>query len=274
MDTDTSPQHENHGWLQVAIEFTDYATAEDTATTHLRPVLDNPETAGLVVSWSFIRKAPTWRLRYLSAPEHADAARQAVHQALDSLRENGRVAGWVETIYEPEVHAFGGRNAMTIAHELFHSDSQHILDGIRARERRRELTILLCSTLLRSAGQDWYEQGDIWARVAENRPLPAETTPDQVHNLQAGLQRLLTVDTDPASPLMGPGGQLSDVATWTAAFHTAGERLGQLARTGTLHRGLRAVLTHHVIFHWNRIGLPYSTQSLLAHTAKEAVLGD
>jgi thiopeptide-type bacteriocin biosynthesis protein len=132
VDTDTRPQHEDHVWLQVAIEFTDYATAEDTSATHLRPVLDNAETARLAVSWSFIRKAPIWRLRYLSAPDHAGAARQAVHEALDTLRENGRVAGWVETIYEPEVHAFGGPDAMTLAHELFHRDSQHILGGIRA----------------------------------------------------------------------------------------------------------------------------------------------
>jgi thiopeptide-type bacteriocin biosynthesis protein len=101
---------------------------------------------------------------------------------------------------------------------------------------------------MRSAGQDWYEQGDIWARVAE-------------------------VDTGPATPLMGPTGQLVNIAAWAAAFHAAGTQLGQLARTGTLRRGLRAVLTHHVIFHWNRIGLPYNTQSLLAHTAKEVILG-
>lgn len=272
MDTDTSPQHENHSWLQVAIKFTDYATAEDTTASHLLPVLDNAEAAGLVVSWSFIRKAPTWRLRYLSP--HVDAARQAVYQALDTLRENGHVAGWVETIYEPEVHAFGGPDAMTVANQLFHHDSQHILGNTHARDQRRELTILLCSTLLRGARQDWYEQGDIWARVAENRPLPAETQPNRVHELEAGLQRLLTVDTDPASTLVEPGGQLADIATWAAAFHTAGSQLSQLARAGTLCRGVRAVLTHHVIFHWNRIGLPYNTQSLLAHAAKAVVLGD
>jgi hypothetical protein len=30
---------------------------------------------------------------------------------------------------------------------------------------------------------------------------------------------------------------------------------------------------HHVIFHWNRLGLSYETQSVLAAAAREAVLG-
>jgi hypothetical protein len=35
---------------------------------------------------------------------------------------------------------------------------------------------------------------------------------------------------------------------------------------------LRAVLAHHVIFAWNRIGLSHTTQSLLANVAKAVVL--
>nr|WP_143267114.1 lantibiotic dehydratase C-terminal domain-containing protein [Amycolatopsis thailandensis] len=55
---------------------------------------------------------------------------------------------------------------------------------------------------------------------------------------------------------------------------TAGVDLGRLARVGTLRRGLRAVLSHHVIFHWNRIGLSYGTQAILAHAVKTAVLDE
>jgi thiopeptide-type bacteriocin biosynthesis protein len=273
MDTGASPQHP--AWQQVVVEFGDYATAEQTTVTHLLPIMDSAEADGHIASWWFIRKAPEWRLRYQSPHHSAEAAaRHTLHTALDTLLETGHIAGWVKTIYEPEVHAFGGADAISIAHRLFHLDSQHILAHVGAvRDQRRELTVLLCSVLMRAAGQDWYEQGDIWARVAENRPLSSETPPDRTRALESGLRRLMTVDAGPSSPLVGPDGTLAHVATWSTAFHKTGTALGQLAQRGTLRRGLRSVLTHHVIFHWNRLGLPYGTQSVLARAAKEAVFG-
>ncbi|WP_433261372.1 thiopeptide-type bacteriocin biosynthesis protein [Actinosynnema sp. CS-041913] len=60
-------------------------------------------------------------------------------------------------IYEPEGHAFGGPDGMTVAHRLFHSDSRHSLVHLRTGQAaigERELPVLLCSTLLRGAGQD------------------------------------------------------------------------------------------------------------------------
>ena len=47
---------------------------------------------------------------------------------------------------------------------------------------------------------------------------------------------------------------------------------GHALATGTLDRGLRDVLAHHVIFHWNRLGLPASTQATLARSAQAAVM--
>ena len=43
-----------------------------------------------------------------------------------------------------------------------------------------------------------------------------------------------------------------------------------LAAAGQLYRGLRDVLAHHLIFAWNRAGLPYMTQSVIAGAAKTA----
>jgi thiopeptide-type bacteriocin biosynthesis protein len=274
MDTGISPQHPT--WQQVVVEFGDYAAAEQTAVTHLLPIMDRAGADGLVASWWFIRKAPKWRLRYLPPDQTAEGAtRHALCTALDTLRATGHIAGWVETIYEPEVHAFGGADAMTIAHQLFHLDSRHILAHVSSgHDQRRELTILLCSVLMRAAGQDWYEHGDIWARVAENRPLSPETPPDRAQALEPGLRRLMTVDADPSSPLVVPDGPLAHIVTWSTAFHAAGTALGELARRGVLRRGLRSVLAHHVIFHWNRFGLPYDAQSVLARAALEVVLGD
>ncbi|MGH3431095.1 MAG: thiopeptide-type bacteriocin biosynthesis protein, partial [Mycobacteriales bacterium] len=68
------------------------------------------------------------------------------------------------------------------------------------------------------------------------------------------------------------GGPLAFAALWTAAFDEAGRALGNAARNGALARGLRDVLAHHVIFHWNRIGLADRTQAILARAARQAIL--
>ncbi|EWM19845.1 O-methyltransferase [Kutzneria sp. 744] len=213
-------------------------------------------------------------MRYLPERSATEARlRDTVIQALEGMQDDGTVASWVATIYEPEVHAFGGTDGMATAHRLFHHDSQHILARPAGpSDHRREHTILLCGVMMRAAGQDWYEQGDVWARVADNRPLHQRRR-DQLQSLFSGLRRLLSVDAGPGSPLAAPKGQLADIAGWINTFHEAGKDLGGFSRRGELTRGLRAVLAHHVIFHWNRLGLSYETQSVLAAAARDAVFG-
>ncbi len=283
MNHGTGPQPTSPSWRQVSVRFDDYSAAEHTGVAHIGPEMTSAETAGLIVSWFFIRKAPCWRLRFL--PSHDSTEHEAttfIHQRLQTLKETGRIAGWVETLYEPETYAFGGATAMDVAHHLFHSDSRHILAYLTSNratpsggrgDQRRELSILLCSILMRGARQDWYEQGDIWARVAENRSLPPDMPSDRLHTMETDLRRLMTVDASPASALMKDNGPLTFLPDWAAAFADAGRALGDLAGNGTLRRGVRAVLAHHVIFHWNRLGLPYTTQCILANVATAVVLG-
>jgi thiopeptide-type bacteriocin biosynthesis protein len=263
----------------VFIEFDDWDTAERTAVACLRPVLVEAEGAGLIRSWFFIRKAPCWRVRFLPVDITPADAGNFVRRRLDGLPEAGHLARWVETIYEPETHAFGGSLAMDAAHELFHQDSRNILafldraqpaTGVTPRSHRREVSVLLCSALLRGAALDWYEQGDVWARVAENRPLPPDAPPDRMRTMESDVRRLMTVDI---GHLVTDDGPLANLSNWAGAFDRAGKQLGDLARNGILSRGLRAVLAHHVIFAWNRIGLSNRTQSILAHTAATVVFG-
>ena len=283
MNHGADPPLTSPSWQQVSIRFNDYSSAEHTAVAYLGPELTSAETSGLIASWFFIRKAPYWRLRFLPAHHSTELdATTLIHQRLDTLRDTGRIASWIETIYEPEMHAFGGAAAMDLAHHLFHCDSRHILAYLASdraitsgghSDQRRELSILLCSTLMRGAGQDWYEQGDIWARVTENRTLPSDTPLDRMRSMKSDLRQLMTVDASPASPLVKENGPLTVISDWAAAFEEAGKELGDMARNGTLRRGVRAVLAHHVIFHWNRIGLPYTTQCILANVATAVVLG-
>jgi thiopeptide-type bacteriocin biosynthesis protein len=265
-------------WAQVFILFNRWEAAEQIAVTDLAPALARAETAGSISSWFFVRKQPCWRLRFRPADPSTPNATAALHQHLAQLIDTSRISAWTPAIYEPESHAFGGPTGMAAAHELFHRDSHSILTYLAdagSTDKRRELSILLYSQLLRSAGQDWYEQGDIWARVGEHRALPVDTAPDHIQRLQAPVRRLLTIDPttlDPANDsitCLGPA-----FADWTTAFTQAGTTIAELAQAGTLTRGVRAVLAHHILFAWNRLGLPYATQSLLADTAKAAVFDD
>lgn len=258
-------------WQQVNIAFPEWSTAEQTALTFLSPFLCTVEDEGVVDAWFLIRKHPCWRVRYLAA---GTAATTRFGQELDALEAAGHITGWTTAIYEPEVHAFGGTEAMAAAHRLFHLDSRSLLAYLQGPDEavgghRREMSVMLCSILMRSAGLDWYEQGDVWARVAEHRTLTADAS-SKLGRLHAAVKRLITVD---AEDQMRQGGPLEHAAGWARAYTAAGQELAQLAASGMLRRGLRDVLAHHVLFAWNRLGLPYDAQAVLATTAKVVVFG-
>lgn len=244
-------------WHQANIEFPDWDRAEHVAADRLFSQLDD-------TAYWFIRKRPCWRWRYRAGRD----GRARTGHALDALAEAGHITGWTPVIYEPEAHAFGGPEAMDTAHRLFHADSRGILTYLRARPKdghRREISLMLCSIMMRAARQDLFEQGDIWARVAACRPAPAATPTDP-----GLIRRFLTTD---AESQMNEEAALGFCARWAAAYSAAGAELAALAAGGRLHRGLRDVLSHHVIFAWNRLGLPYATQCTLANAAKDAVFG-
>ncbi|WP_433547147.1 methyltransferase, FxLD system [Streptomyces sp. CA-294286] len=256
-------------WPQRVIEFTNWADAEPVTTSRLLPALTELDST----QWAFVRKHPTWRLR-LRPTDGMNL--QRLDDELDSLTTAGQLRTWNRGIYEPETHTFGGPAAMEAAHAFFHHDSRHVLDYLNhphttdpgPRLGRRELALLLPSVALRAAGLDWFEQGDVWAKVAAERP-PTKTP--RTPKLSTAAHRLMTIETQPANRPAG-GGQLAYLADWISTFHDVGQHLADLNRHGRLERGLRAVLTHHVIFHWNRLGLRSEDQSTLSTLAKEAVM--
>ncbi|MCT9003543.1 thiopeptide-type bacteriocin biosynthesis protein [Streptomyces rhizosphaerihabitans] len=255
-------------WCQTNVVFPDWERAESVALAQLAPLLRTAEDEGALTAWFLVRKRPCWRVRYLPAA----GAHDRIGQGLDALIADGYIKGWTEIIYEPEVHAFGGVEAMASAHRLFHRDSRSLIDHLpgNAGKHRRETSLMLCSLLMRSAGLDWYEQGDVWARVGAHRPLPPGTERDSRDRLPAAVHRLISVNGE---DLMCTGGPLAHVAGWARAYTDAGQELARLTDSGQLHRGLRDVLAHHVLFAWNRIGLPYPTQAALVVAAKTVIFG-
>ncbi|GAA1926897.1 hypothetical protein GCM10009716_38690 [Streptomyces sodiiphilus] len=80
----------------------------------------------------------------------------------------------------------------------------------------------------------------------------SDVPPDRLNARAQEIRPLLLAGSD---SLLRAGGPLEPVAKWAAAFHSTGQALAEGVQDGTLDRGLRQVLSYHVIFHWNRLGL-------------------
>ncbi|WP_344916655.1 thiopeptide-type bacteriocin biosynthesis protein [Streptosporangium oxazolinicum] len=256
------------GWYQLRVQFPDWSAAETIGATHLGPRLDELQAGGATTGWWFLRKYPCWRLRL------RDADSAAVDQMLDELLMAGLLTRWWPTVYEPEIAAFGGPTGMDVVHDLFGADSRGVLDYARQSAPslgRRELSVLLINALCREAGLDWFELGDVFDRVARLRPAP-DADDVRVEQLADSLRTLLALPAPAANALFEVGGPVAFAAPWLAAHQIAGRRLGEAASQGRLHRGVRAALTHVVVFHWNRLDLPATTQGILAHAARTATL--
>ncbi|MFG2912257.1 thiopeptide-type bacteriocin biosynthesis protein [Kitasatospora sp. NPDC048298] len=254
-------------WVHVNIQPVDWHSAEATLAAHLAPMLCDAEARGALASWWYVRKHPYWRVRLQTAHP---ALRAHLGDQLDRLQRQHTIASWSPGIYEPETAALGGALGVDAAHALFHTDSRAILTEDRRpttqRVGRRELSVLLCSTMLRAAGQEWTEQGDVWARVAAMRPAPA----DLPQPFADKIRPLLSADT---LAMTEPGQALHAEAERIQAFARAGRELADLALHGGLTRGLRDVLAHMIAFHGNRAAIATSHQAALAHAARNHILG-
>lgn len=259
-------------WWQAYLHFTDLPNADTTFTTHVLPILHDAEAAGAINGWWYTRKHPCWRLRLRTQP--AVGTKLTIGDALDRLVAEGHLQRWWPGIYEPETPAFGGKTSMTAAHALFITDSreiQHLRQRGGLAVGPRELSVLLCTIMMRAARLEWYEQGDVWDRVitTEHRSAISDVPAEQLNARAQQIRPLLLADSD---ALLRPGGALAPAAEWAAAFRNTGRTLARGVQDGTLDRGLRQVLSYHVIFHWNRLGLSMRGQSILAWAARAAIL--
>jgi protein-L-isoaspartate(D-aspartate) O-methyltransferase len=207
--------------------------------------------------YHFTRKENGLRLRSL----------EDANGILGALAADGLIAGWHERTYEPETWAFGGTDAMAIAHDAFCADSPAAL-AATGTPGGKERVILLVSAMIRAAALDPFETGDVWAKLAALRPPVSPPPPDLRAGAVAAMRRLLTADAAQRHDAE-PGW-----AERVAAFEDAARRLAILDAGGRLTRGLRSVLAHHLIFAFNRAGVPARAQAAAAWLAVQVAFGD
>ncbi|MFJ6573736.1 thiopeptide-type bacteriocin biosynthesis protein [Streptomyces sp. NPDC091292] len=138
--------------------------------------------------------------------------------------------------YEPETVAFDGPRGMTLAHDLFHTDSigvfdyhQHAADRTSGLLGARETSLLVTALFLRAAELEWGEQGDVWGQVETRSLLPVDVFPDQISRTVDALRRLPAADAGPLAPLQ----------TWATGMEFGARALAESASGGNLHLDLR-----------------------------------
>ncbi|MER6079241.1 methyltransferase, FxLD system [Streptomyces sp. NPDC001833] len=195
----------------------------------------------------FLRKDAGVRLR----------TEQPLPGLLDQLVADRVITGWTDGIYEPETHAFGGSEGMEVAHDVFCADSPAAL-AETGTPGARERSVMLLSAMIREAGLDPFEAGDVYARWADLRPPVTPPQGPALEQAVSAMRRLMNADA-----ARRPDAE----AGWderVAAFEDAGRRLRRLAADGRLIRGIRGVIAHHAIFAFNRAGVPADAQAATA----------
>ena len=247
-DEDNLAAPETQEWWQAFISFPGDAGVTPDAATALATALAGQRH-------HFTRKEGGLRLRVT-----ADAG-----GLLGRLAAAGLIADWNERISEPETWAFSGQESMAVAHDVFCADSPAL--ARTGAQGARERVILLISAMTRAAGLDPFETGDVWARLAALRPPVDPPPPDRRAAAAAAMRRLITAD---AALWHGEPGWAGRVT----AFEDAGRRLARLTAGGQVTRGLRSVLAHHLIFAFNRAGVPPRAQAASAWLAIQVAFGD
>jgi thiopeptide-type bacteriocin biosynthesis protein len=240
-------------WHAVRIVFADRAQAETTMATIVAPVLDTLCASRRSVGWWFRREPHAWRI-YLHNPDLATAG-----QAIRRLGRTGTVAATVPEPYTLDPQPFGGLSGAAIAQDLFVVESRAVLGYARFADPplgRRELSVAVLDTLMVAARLAWAARGDVYTRLAATHP---NVDPAGARRLGA---ELLASLTDPALDLAA-----ASTAAWTDGCAAAGKRLADATDNGLLTRRLVDVLATIVNAQWNRLGMPATTQAVLAHAA-------
>jgi thiopeptide-type bacteriocin biosynthesis protein len=215
----------------------------DTAERHRRD--------GLVSGYFWQCKEPALRLR-LRCRGEADMVGGDLADQLRRLRRDGVVRRWSTSIYEPEVHLFGGPGASDAFHRHATVDSQ-VLARWSAQPMPFSSAVLSLASLndlfVRALGGRREEIWDVWCRLAgiHGRVAPAQG----VGITPVTLSTLADTRHRPAAALM---------RRMMRANATLADRLERLWARGALSCGQRATLACVALFHWNRLALPADTR--------------
>ena len=204
----------------------------------------------------FVRKMPGLKLRF-GGPDIKAHLQALLAEWLHAAERSNAIRGFRFTVYEPEVHRFGGDAGMALTHSHFNSSAKLFLHYEARAEttasERLSFSLANTSDLLQRALADEAEIWDVWQRlyaaVGENAMETTETIPnfEELSEQSPGLGDLIV------------SAQNANAA--------CADSLRALVEGGVLTVGIRAWLTAVTTFEWNRFGLPDHPDALAAAIA-------
>jgi thiopeptide-type bacteriocin biosynthesis protein len=268
-------------WLYLRV-YTGETAADGVLATDVAPLVRELTASSVVDRWFFLRyRDPEFHLRMRlhgdPARLHADA-RPAVEAAGAALVERG-LAWRVELgTYEREVERYGGPEAIELAEQIFHADSEAVLailpmlePGDEGQEERWRLGLYGADLLLRDLGLDERERLALVrarrnevARAFEWDGAVLGRSRERFRRERAALERLLGSRPEESGPLE-PG--LDVLRQRSEAVEPIGRELAALSSEGRLTTPLPSVATSLLHMHLNRLLRGNNT-------AQEAVICD
>ena len=254
-------------WLYARV-YTGQTTADNVLTADLAPLVRTLTASGLVDRWFFLRYAdPEFHLRVRL---HGDPARvradvrPAVEAAGLRLVERGLVWRVELGTYEREVERYGGPDAIELAEQIFHADSEAVLailpllePGDDGQQERWRLGLYSADLLLRDLGLDETKrlalvQGrrDELAHVFGWDGAVLGRARERFRRERDALERLLTSTPGEPGPLE-PG--LAVLRQRSDVLEPIGRKLATLENNGSLTTSLSSVATSLFHMHLNRL---------------------
>jgi thiopeptide-type bacteriocin biosynthesis protein len=221
-----------------------------------------------IVQWWWLNKwdasGPAVRLRVQVPFERLEAAR---HELSCRFRQRG--FDFSLLCYEPELRLFGGAEGMRIAHELFAHDSSFLVQWIRQSDQKNApvippgLSLALALDLGRASGLDLFELWDLFDRISGKRTAIDDSLSLKCRELAA---RIIAAEPEAVFAVY-EGVRRQLISEYRARLRECAERLSRAYFQGKLECGLRESLVPIVLFHWNRILLPFNAQAALSLAA-------
>lgn len=150
-------------------------------------------------------RPPERAVRALRPRQHGTSSTRV--PSLTRLVADHLATSWVGGVYEPETDAFGGPEAMDIAHQVFCADSRSAL-AESGSPGARECCVLLISALNCAAGLDPFEVDDVWAKVASLRSAIEPPTGIRRAAAITAMRRLMNADAAQRD-ITEPGGLIT-----------------------------------------------------------------
>lgn len=203
----------------------------------------------------FLRKPPGIRLRFaLAAPEEDTASE--IESCFRRLVKRKLVTRLYRGSYEPETFKFGGPDGINAVHAHFFADStawwswEQLRCAAVTRLNAKLLSVGVLNDLFSQCLEGPEEIWDVWCRLAVLHG--ASVLSDGSAMPRIGIEQLLEQVTPKERSLL---------RKYVACNRAIARKLDAISAKGKLLFGIRQVLPHVAIYHWNRYGFTESDRT-------------